>query len=140
MNDVKAIRIYSDDSGESHMDRRAVAIKAGAFAPPAPSMGVSELEPAEGWRFLRLPPLWVGDWHPTPVRMWIFCLSGEMEFATSDGATHRVAPGSAMLLEDTTGRGHQSRVIGDRDALLVTVQLHGPRLRAAAPVRPSPQA
>jgi hypothetical protein len=125
MNEVETIRIYSDDSGESHMDHRAVAIQSAAFAPPAPPMGVSERESAEGWRFLQLPPLWVGDWHPTPIRMWIFCLAGVMEFRTSDGATHRVTPGSAMLLEDTTGKGHQSRVTSDHDALLVTVQLHG---------------
>jgi hypothetical protein len=34
-----------------------------------------------------------------------------------------VEPGSAVLLEDTTGKGHRSRVIGDRDALLIAVQL-----------------
>jgi hypothetical protein len=41
----------------------------------------------------------------------------------SDGTVLQVNPGSAMLLEDTAGKGHRSRVIGDRDALLVAVQL-----------------
>jgi quercetin dioxygenase-like cupin family protein len=140
MSVVKAVRVYSDDSGESHMDHRAVAIKSAAFAPPAPPMGVSEMEPAEGWRFLHLPPLWVGDWHPTPIRMWIFCLAGEMEFHASDGATHRLKPGDAMLLEDITGKGHRSHVVGEIEAHLVTVQLQGPRIRAAALHRPSPEA
>jgi len=55
--------------------------------------------------------------------MWIFCLEGHMEFQASDGNVLQVNPGSAMLLEDTSGKGHRSRVVGDRDALLVAVQL-----------------
>ena len=80
------------------------------------------MEAATGWRFLHLPRAWVGDWHPTPRRLWIFCLAGEMEFQAGDGTVNRVVPGSSMLLEDTKGRGHRSRVIGDGDALLVAVE------------------
>ena len=46
-----------------------------------------------------------------------------MDFESSDGTVLRVKHGSAMLLEDTSGKGHRSRVVGDRDALLVAVQL-----------------
>ncbi len=123
MSVIKFVRLHVDGRGESHMGHQEIAIKSTEFAPPAPPMEVSSMEPAAGWRFLHLPSRWVGDWHPTPKRLWIFCLAGEMEFQASDGAVHRVEPGSAMLLEDTTGKGHRSRVIGDRDALLVAVQL-----------------
>jgi hypothetical protein len=140
MSVVKFVRLHADGAGRSHLDHREAAIKSTEFAPPAPPLGVSATEPAEGWRFLQLPAHWVGDWHPSPARMWIFCLSGEMEFEVSDGTTHRVEPGGAMLLEDTTGTGHRSRVLGDRDVLLVAVQLQAPRVRVAAPYRPSPQA
>jgi hypothetical protein len=44
--------------------------------------------------------------------MWIFVLSGQMEFEAGDGERHQVGPGSALLLKDTTGLGHRSRVIG----------------------------
>jgi hypothetical protein len=123
MSEVRFVRLHADGAGESHMDSEELCIKSSAFAPPAPPLGVSTMEPAAGWRFLHLPSGWVGDWHPSPERMWIFCLKGDMEFQTSDGTVLRVEPGSSMLLEDTTGRGHRSRVIGDRDALLVAVQL-----------------
>ncbi len=105
------------------MEPREIALRSTDFAPPAPPMEVSSMEPAAGWRFLHLPPRWVGDWHPTPNRLWIFCLAGEMEFEASDRTVNRVGPGGAMLLEDTTGRGHRSRVIGDGVALLAAVQL-----------------
>jgi len=123
MSVVKFVRLYADGAGESHMEPQDIAIKSSAFAPPAPPLGVSTMEPAAGWRFLYLPARWVGDWHPTPTRIWIFCLTGEMDFQASDGTVHRVQPGSAMLLEDTTGKGHHSKVVGDIDALLVAVQL-----------------
>ena len=123
MKVVKFVRLYVDEAGESHMEDDDLAIKSSAFAPPAPPLGVSTMEPAAGWRFLHLPAGWVGEWHPSPERMWIFCLHGDMEFQTSDRTARLVEPGNAMLLEDTAGKGHRSRVIGDRDALLVAVQL-----------------
>ncbi len=61
--------------------------------------------------------------HPSPLRMWIFVLSGEMEFQTSDGATRPISPGSALLLEDTTGVGHLSRALGNGPVTLAAIQL-----------------
>jgi hypothetical protein len=122
MNVVQFVRLHSDARGESHMDPREIAIESSGFAPPAPPLGVSSLEPAAGWRFLQLPSGWIGDWHPSPRRIWIFCLDGEMDFESSDGTVLRVKHGSAMLLEDTSGKGHRSWVVGDHHALLVAVQ------------------
>lgn len=123
MDQIRYVRLHADAEGESHLEPAHLDLTAMEFAPPAPPMGVSALATATGWRFLHLPARWVGDWHPTPRRIWIFCLRGEMEFKASDGAAHRLQPGDAMLLEDTHGRGHHSRVLGDRDALLVALQL-----------------
>jgi len=123
MSVVKFVRLHADGRGESHMDPEEIAIASSGFAPPAPPLGVSSMEPAAGWRFLQLPTGWIGEGHPSPRRMWIFCLDGEMDFEASDGTVLRVVHGSAILLEDTTGKGHRSRVVGDRDALLVAVQL-----------------
>ena len=55
--------------------------------------------------------------------MWIFFLNGEMEFEASDGERRRYAQGNALLLEDTTGNGHRSRVLAAADAVLAAVQL-----------------
>jgi hypothetical protein len=122
MDSVTFVRLHADAAGESHLQTQEMALSSVEFAPPAPPMEISAIQAAAGWRFLHLPPRWVGDLHPTPTRLWIFCLRGEMEFEASDRAVHRIEPGSAMLLEDTTGRGHRSRVIGDGDALLAAVQ------------------
>ena len=48
-------------------------------------------------------------------------LSGEVEVEMSDGTVERSGPGAVALLEDTTSRGHITRVIGDAavEALVV---------------------
>jgi hypothetical protein len=53
----------------------------------------------------------------------VIYLSGVIEGETSDGAVRRFGPGSVSLLEDTTGKGHRSRVISDEGATTVVVQL-----------------
>ena len=55
--------------------------------------------------------------------MWIFVLQGEMHFEASNGDWRKIAPGSAVLLEDTEGVGHFSKVLGDKPALLAVARL-----------------
>lgn len=55
--------------------------------------------------------------------MWIFILEGEMQFEASNREALHVAPGSALLLEDTDGRGHVSRVLGSRPVTIAVVRL-----------------
>jgi hypothetical protein len=116
-------RLFSDALGESHFASVNVELVTRDFAPPAPSFDVSDFAAATRYGFLRAPSGWVGDLHPSPMRMWVFVLSGQIEFVTSDGERRRVAAGSAILLEDTTGKGHQSHVIGDVPTLLAVVQV-----------------
>lgn len=117
------VRLMSDAAGDSHFVPLDIEMTTRNFAPPAPSFDVSELAPASRVGFLRVPRGWIGELHPSPVRMWVFFLSGEMEFEASDGAIRPGVPGTAMLLEDTTGKGHSSRVVGNADAILVVVQV-----------------
>ncbi|MFM0348086.1 cupin domain-containing protein [Paraburkholderia sp. RL17-347-BIC-D] len=46
-----------------------------------------------------------------------------MEFEASEGERQPARPGDALLLEDTIGRGHRSRVVGDTAAKLAVVEL-----------------
>jgi hypothetical protein len=90
---------------------------------PAPPINVSAFAPAAAYGFLSSPPDWFGDWHPTPSRQIIFYLAGEIEAEASDGEMRRFGPGSITLVEDTTGKGHRSRVVGEDAVLLAVVQL-----------------
>ena len=44
-------------------------------------------------------------------------LSGEIEAEVSDGDVRRFGPGSITLVEDLSGKGHASRVVGVRFAV-----------------------
>lgn len=121
--DVTYTRFYTDESGETHMEDVDVELAPQDFAPPAPPLFLSPFVPASGFGYLRFPPGWEGDWHPSPRRQMIIFLAGEVEGATSDGQRQRFGPGSAVLLEDTTGKGHQSRVVSEGEALAAVVQL-----------------
>jgi hypothetical protein len=45
----------------------------------------------------------------------------------SDGEVRQFGPGSMVLFEDTTGKGHLSRVVGPTEAVAVVVQLPADR-------------
>ena len=83
------------------------------YAPPAPPLNTSPLESADNCLFLELPGGWYGDWHPTPVRQWLIIMSGACEFETGDGKRQVRKTGDVVLLEDTSGKGHQTRVMGN---------------------------
>jgi len=123
MSIVEYVQLYADMEGESHFQNHQIELTSTNFAPPAPVLDVSPIEPAAGCGFARLAAGWVGDWHPSPKRQWIFFLAGAMEFKVSSGDVHRAGAGSAILLEDTSGKGHQSRVVSDDAAIIVIVQL-----------------
>ncbi len=120
---MRYTRIFSDEYGESHFEEVEVELAARDFAPPAPPLYLSPMTPAAGVAFVRFPAGWVGDWHPTPRRQFFIFLAGELEGETSDGTRRRYGPGSVGLLEDTTGKGHRSRVVGDGEVLAAVVQL-----------------
>ena len=116
-------RLVPTPDGGSRFDDFAIPVTLQNFAPPAQPFSVSPLSEASQCGFLYVPADWTGEMHPSPIRMWIFVLQGEMQFEASNGDVRRIAPGSALLLEDTTGRGHVSRVLGNSDVTLAVVRL-----------------
>ena len=120
---MKYVRLYADAAGESHFEDRELVLASADFAPPAPPLEVSPPEVASRFLFLSAPVDWAGEWHPVPQRQWMLYLAGEIEVEASNGEVRRFGPGSATLIEDTTGTGHRSRVVSETAALLAVVQL-----------------
>ena len=115
--------IYANSDGESHFEELNLPMSSTDFAPPAPPLDLSEFWEAKRVSILRASPGWYGDWQPAPKRQLMLHLAGEVEGETSDGHVRVIEPGSIVLLEDTTGKGHRSRVIGSEDAIICVVQL-----------------
>ena len=120
---MKYTRLYSDENGESHFEDLEVQFQTVDFAPPAPPLDLSAFGSAEQCSILRAKSGWQGDWHPVPFRQLHFYLSGEVEAETSDGEIRRIGAGDIALIEDTSGKGHRSRVAGSSEVLIAVVKL-----------------
>jgi hypothetical protein len=106
---MKVTRIYTGTDGHSHFEEIEVEI--------------GKLVAGEGIVFRHAPPGHVRDWHPAPRRQYAITLSGEGEIETSDGTKRRFGPGAIMLADDTTGRGHITRVVSNEPRLYVMIPL-----------------
>jgi hypothetical protein len=51
------------------------------------------------------------DYHTAPRKQFIINLTGTVEIVASGGETRRFGPGSIMLADDTTGKGHISKAL-----------------------------
>jgi quercetin dioxygenase-like cupin family protein len=123
MSEIGYLRIFADGNGCSHFEKKSVALASRDYAPPAPPLNTSESVSADKTLFLELPVGWYGDWHPTPVRQWLIIMTGKCEFEAGDGERIVCRAGDVVLLDDTTGRGHQTKVIGDNAVRIAAVHL-----------------
>ena len=117
------LRIFADAEGESHFEDVEFAWEETDFVPPAPPVLMTALEIASGYSFELVHPGWRGDWHPVPQRLLAVYLSGVGTIEASDGELRDLRPGTILLAEDTTGRGHISAVTGTEDMLVLIVLL-----------------
>ena len=113
MNPIDYLRIYADAEGCSHFEFNTVDLASRDYAPPAPALNTSAGAPADQIVFLELPAGWYGVWHPTPVRQWLILMRGACEFEAGDGQRAIRRAGEVVMLDDTHGRGHQTKVLGE---------------------------
>lgn len=106
-------RLYTGADGESHVE----AIDLGRAPDWSRGLATTQIAFREdpAGRFL--------DWHPAPRRQFVIILSGQLEIGLGDGSRHVFGPGDARLVEDTTGRGHTTRVHGGQPCLTATIPL-----------------
>jgi Cupin domain len=122
---VRCIRIVSEDGGPSRFEDVDVALAAVGYAPPAPAFEVSDPVAASAMLLATLPVGYTSDWHPSPARQWFLVLSGELEVEIGAGGVRRFSAGAALLVEDVTGPGHRTRVVGDVPVRGAFVRLAG---------------
>ena len=116
-------RLYSDSFGESHFEDVEIDLASTDYTPSAPPLFLSDITATTQFRFMQTPAGWTSDWHTASARTIFIVLSGEWEVTASDGESRRFSAGSALLVEDTTGKGHSSRVTSKEDSLAAMVEL-----------------
>jgi oxalate decarboxylase/phosphoglucose isomerase-like protein (cupin superfamily) len=109
---MKYVRLYADSTGASHFADEELTFTLADFAPPAPPISVSNAIQSDGAVVISSPVGWQGDWHPAPQRQYVIWLEGQLQVEVSDGEVRTFGPGAVVLVEDTWGKGHISRVIG----------------------------
>jgi hypothetical protein len=105
---MKIVKLYTGADNESHFEDIDLPFE------PGGRMTTSELHPGDGIIFCSAPANHFSDFHPAPRRQYVITLSGQVEIETGDGTIRRFGPGDVMLADDTTGRGHITRVVGGR--------------------------
>jgi len=127
MQQAKYVRLYSDEAGESHFEDLEVPLVPLDFAPPAAPLNIAQFLPATQSLWVGAPLGWAGEEpHPSPLCQ-IFCfVQGNFEVTASDGDVRSFPVGSVLLLEDTTGKGHSTRVTSEEDGLIFAVVLADP--------------
>jgi hypothetical protein len=116
-------RLYTGADGESHFEVVEIDLALTEYAPPAPPLSLSSFTSATQFGFMNAPAGWSSDWHTASTRSVFFVLSGAWEVTASDGESRRFPQGSVLLVEDTSGRGHSSRVVSKTDSLAAMVEL-----------------
>jgi hypothetical protein len=117
------VRVYADPDGESHFEdvhlpreeRSSPTGTVDALTAPLRTDGVvfrlvvSESSDTEA--------------HNAPRRLLIVQLDGTVEVEVSDGERRRFGPGSALVVEDTTGKGHVTRKVSDGPRATLVAEL-----------------
>ena len=118
-------RIYSGPDGASHFADEELTVATLDFAPPAPPLHMSAFSAATRIGFLQELAGWVGEAHTTPRRQYAIVLAGEFRVTVTGGETRSFLPGSVVLLDDTTGAGHSTSLLGagDSECRMALVQL-----------------
>jgi uncharacterized cupin superfamily protein len=112
---MKYTRTFATADGESHFEEIEIPPELVQIVPGRPAFESGAAVDTSSARMLHIAADWDCSWHTTPKRWFLVTLAGEMEITTSDGETRCFGPGGIWLVDDTTGKGHNTRVLGLSD-------------------------
>lgn len=110
-------RIYTGPDGLAHAEEVEITFSGNPLNEASPVMKVT------GAEVHRAPAGKVNEWHTAPRRNIVIALSGRGEIEVAGGKKFAVEPGHMELVEDTTGKGHITRVVGSEDRVTLWLPL-----------------
>lgn len=115
---VKVTRIYTGADGKTSVEEFEIPLK-----PRDKGADVAAAIPLTTLQVRRSTPEYFIDWHPASRRQLVVTLAGESEVELEDGRKIRLGPGTILLAEDTTGKGHISRAVAGKDRIALDIGL-----------------
>jgi len=104
---VDYLRIWADDSGETHLEEVTLSRSVRPPEPGTVELRLSEALDVDRLQFLEAVAVdQVPDWHCAPRRQLVVWLDGWVRISTSDGDSRTLPAGSVVLAEDLVGAGH----------------------------------
>src|SRR6185436_20767122 len=110
---MRYARLFATQDGESHFDDVEIELTRVEYVQSAPPLELSVSFSASHFGLMRAPAGWTSSFHVASARTMFFVLEGEWEVTASDTHSRRFPAGSALLVEDTSGKGHSSRVVSE---------------------------
>jgi quercetin dioxygenase-like cupin family protein len=105
---IRCVRTWSGDDGNSCFEEGSIDLIDGArgdlLSGKTSTTSISFQETKSGGTFA---------WHDAPVRQFVITLSGTLDFQTRKGEHFTIHPGDILLADDTTGSGHNWRLVDD---------------------------
>lgn len=98
--------LYCDADGQSHF--REIEIE---LSEPMLGGVLSKPQAVSTLMFRQIPSGVFLDWHNPPRRLYAVYLDGRVQTTASDGEARVLGAGEVMLVEDTTGKGHQAKTL-----------------------------
>lgn len=115
------VHLYTDAKGNTHFRDEQLTFKATMSGGTEQALASYELPHAQGATLLSLKRGATEDWHRAPRRMYLIPVQGTSEVTVGDGEVRRFGPGTILLMDDTTGKGHITKVVGDTDHVALTI-------------------
>jgi hypothetical protein len=97
--------LYTGPDGQAYVKDIQVAAKPN---------GVVDLLPTSAVEIHRTRPGFSIGWHVETRRQYVITLSGHGEIDIANGKKIMLGPGSILLVENSTGKGHKTRTVGNR--------------------------
>ncbi len=106
---VTGIRLFSGSDGQTHAEPINLSQVTGKDGTQ------QDLLKSANIRFATRGSATSDDWHTAPGRQYLVTLQGSVDIEIGDGKKVTAGPGSILLIEDTTGKGHRATVVSKDD-------------------------
>ena len=116
---MKCVKVVTTEDGGSRFVDVDIEQTAAPVVPGVPSLLVSPPALVHEVVFVTMPTdVRSTEPHHAPNRQFAIVVDGEVEIETSDGERRTFSPGAFVLVEDTAGSGHVTRVLKSPASLM----------------------